>query len=189
MVFADELAMHLWPKVGRAWMAHGTPQAVMAPGPHQKHSLAGALDWATGTRHHCLGARHTTVLGRDVLGSLDERYPVGPYRRLDGVVDNAKLHNARAVEPWLAVPPRGTLLLLPTYCPRANPSACAFGDVHDSCTRNHRRPRLPALVAAVEDHVHLTGPWTYKWSDLSYEPAVTAAVEKRSAQEHAEAVA
>ena len=99
------------------------------------------------------------------------------------VVDNYKIHKAKAVEQWLAAHPRVTLLFLPTYCPRANPIERAFGDVHDCCTRNHQRKRLPDLVADVEDHLHLNGPWQYKLSDLYYEPAVTAAVEKIAAEE------
>jgi transposase len=79
--------------------------------------------------------------------------------------------------------PRVTRLFLPTYCPRANPNERAFGDVHDCCTRNHQRKRLPDLVADVEDHLQLNGPWKYKLSDLYYEPAVTAAVEKIAAEE------
>jgi transposase len=71
-----------------------------------------------------------------------------------------------------------TLLFLPTYCPRANPIERAFGDVHDCCTRNHQRQRLPDLVADVEDHLYLNGLWKYKLSDLYYEPAVPAVVEK-----------
>jgi hypothetical protein len=105
------------------------------------------------------------------------------------VVDHDKIHQAKAVEQWLAAHPRVTLLWLPTYGPRANPIERAFGDVHDGCTRNHRRKRLPDLVADVEDHVHLNGPWTYKLSDLYYEPAVTAAVEQIATEEHAKAAA
>jgi transposase len=101
------------------------------------------------------------------------------------VVDNYKIHKANAVEQWLATHPRVTLLFLPTYCPRANPIERAFSDVHDGCTRNHQRKRLPDLVADVEDHVQLNGPWTYKLSDLYYEPAVSAAVEKIAAEEQA----
>ena len=85
--------------------------------------------------------------------------------------------------------PRFTRLWWPTSCPRANPMERAFGDVHDGCTRNHRRNRLPDLVADVEDHVHLNGPWKYQLSDLSYEPAITAAVENIAAEEHAKAAA
>jgi len=90
----------------------------------------------------------------------------------------SKIHKAKAVEQWLAAHPRVTLLFLPTYCPRANSIERAFGDVHDCCTRNHRRKRLPDLVADVEAHLQVNGPWPYKLSQIYYEPMVTAAVEQ-----------
>jgi hypothetical protein len=76
-----------------------------------------------------------------------------------------------------------TLLFWPTYCPRANPIERAFGDVHDCCTRNHQHARLGDLVADVETHLQVNGPWLYKLSAIDYEPAVTAAVEKIAAEE------
>jgi transposase len=93
------------------------------------------------------------------------------------------------VEQWLVAHPRFTLLFLPTYCPRANPIERAFGDIHDTCTRNHRRTRLPELVADVEWHLQVNGPWPYRLSELYYEPAVTAAVEQIAAANHTKAVA
>ncbi len=189
MVFADELDIHLLPKVGCAWMPQGTQLAVMTPGQNQKHYLAGALDLATGTLHHCLGPRKTNALFRDLLGNLEKRYPAERYTRLYVVVDNYRIHKAKAVEQWLAIHPRVTRLFLPTYCPRANPIERAFGDVHDCCTRNHRRKRLSDLVADVEEHLQLNGPWQYKLSEIYYEPAVTAAVEKIAEEEHAQVAA
>jgi putative transposase len=189
MVFADELDSQLLPKVGCAWMPKGTQLAVMTPGQNQKHYLAGALDLATGTLLHCLGARKTNQLFRDLLETLEVSYPAERYARLYVVVDNYKIHKAKAVEPWLATHPRVTLLFVPTYCPRANPIERAFGDVHDCCTRNHRRKRLPDLVADVEEHLHVNGPWLYKLSEIYDEPAVTAAVENIAAEEHAKVAA
>lgn len=183
MVFADELDIHLLPKVGCAWMPTGTQLEVMTPGQNQKHYLAGALELTTGVLHHCLGPRKTNVLFRELLTCLDVRYPAEQYTGLYVVVDNYKIHKAKAVEQWLAIHPRVTLLFLPTYCPRANPIERAFGDVHDCCTRNHQRNRLSDLLADVEDHLHLNGPWRYRLSDLYYEPAVTVAVEKIVAEE------
>jgi hypothetical protein len=177
MVFADELDIHLWPKVGCAWMPKGPHVEVMTPGQNEKHPLAGALDPTTGTLHDCLGARNINALFRDRLSVLEECYPAERYTRLYVVVDNYKIPKAKAVEQWLAAHPRVTLLFLPTDCPRTNPIERAFGDVHDGCTRNHQRKRLPPLVADVEDHLRLNGPWKDKLSDLYYEPAVTAAVE------------
>jgi putative transposase len=189
MVFADELDIHLLPKVGYAWMPQGTQLEVMTPGQNEKHYLAGALDLTTGTVLHCLGPHKTNALFRDLLGYLEASYPAEQYTRLYVVVDNYKIHKAKAVDQWLASHPRVTLLWLPTYCPRANPIERAFGDVHDCCTRNHQRKRLPDLVADVEDHLHLNGPWQYRLSDLYYDSAVTAAVEKIAAEERAKAAA
>jgi putative transposase len=188
-VFADELDIHLLPKVGCAWMPKGSQLEVMTPGQNQKHYLAGALELSTGTLHYCLGPRKTNALFRDLLTRLEEHYPADRYTRLYVVVDNYKIHKAKAVEQWLATHPRVRLLFLPTYCPPANPIERAFGDVHDCCTRNHRRTRLPDLVADVEDHLCLNGPWRYKLSDLYYEPAITAAVEHIAAEEHANVAA
>ena len=189
MVFADELDIHLLPKVGCAWMPKGSQVAVMTPGQNAKHYLAGALDLSTGTLDYCLGVRKTNALFRDLLSLLEDRYPAERYTQLYVVVDNYKIHKAKAVQQWLDAHPRVTLLFLPTYCPRANPIERAFGDVHDCCTRNHQRKRLPDLVADVEDHLGLNGPWKYKLSDLYYEPAVTAVVENFAAEDHAKVAA
>jgi putative transposase len=183
MVFADELDIHLLPKVGCAWMPKGIQVEIMTPGQNQKHYLAGALDLATGTLRHCLGARITNALFRALLALLETSYPAERYTQIYVVVDNYKIHKAKAVVQWLAAHPRVRLLFLPTYCPRAHPIERAFGDVHDCCTPNHRRKRLPALIADVEYHLYVNGPWQYKLADLYYEPAVTGAVENIAAEE------
>ena len=183
IVSADELDIHLLPKVGYAWMPQGTQMAVMTPGTNEKHYLAGALELATGTMHHCLGPRKTNALFRELLQRLDEAYPARHYKRVYVVVDSYQIHKAKAVAQWLAKHPRFELLLLPTYCPRANPIERAFGDVHDCCTRDHRRKRLRDLVADVVEHLHVNGPWQYKLSDIYYEAAVTAAVARMAMEQ------
>ena len=86
----------------------------MTPGQNAKHSLAGALDLTAGTRHYGLGARKTHAVFRDLLRLLEDRYPAARYTRLYVVVDNYKIHTAKAVKQWLDAHPRVTLLLLPT---------------------------------------------------------------------------
>jgi hypothetical protein len=41
----------------------------------------------------------------------------------------------------------------------------------------------------VEKHVQVNGPWQYQLSQLYYEPAVTAAVERMAVEERSEAAA
>jgi putative transposase len=157
LVCADEPNMHLVPKVGCAWRPKGTQVEVMTPGQNEKHFLVGALDLTTGTLHYALRPRKTSALFRDLLTVLDARYPADQYTRL----------------------------FLPTYGPRATPIELAFGDGHDGCIRNHQWKRLPDLVADMEDHLRLNGPWKYQLSDRYYEPAVTTAVQNIAAEEHA----
>jgi DDE superfamily endonuclease len=125
----------------------------------------------------------------NLLTRLDDCYPAERYTRFSVVVDNSTIHHAKAVKQWLADHPRFTLLWLPTYGPRANPIERAFGDVHDLRTRNHTRKRLRDLVADVEAHLQLNGPWQYQLSALYDEPAVTAAVEKIISEEHTQVAA
>lgn len=182
MVFADELDIHLLPKVGAAWMPQGTQEEIMTPGKNEKHYLAGALHLATGKILYCLGSRKNNGLFRALLTLLDATYPARQITRIYVIVDNYCIHKAKAVEQWLASHPRFELLWLPTSCPRANPIERAFGDVHDKCTRNHKRKRLRDLVQDVEQHVQENGPWQYKLSQLYDAPEVTEAVEQLAAE-------
>jgi putative transposase len=182
MVFADELDIHLLPKVGAAWMPRGTQVEIMTPGKNEQHYLAGALHLATGKVLYCLGPRKNNGLFRELLTLLDTTYPARQMTRIYVVADNYCIHKATAVEQWLTSHPRFELLWLPTYCPRANPIERAFGDVHDKCTRNHKRKRLRDLVQDVEQHIQENGPWQYKLSRLYDTPEVTAAVERITAE-------
>jgi transposase len=177
LFFADELDISLLPKVGYQWMPKGEQIEVLTPGTNQKRYLAGALDMRTGTLVHRVWWRKTHGLFLDLLKTLDHAYPAARFTYLYVVVDNYKIHQAQAVEQWLAAHPRFELLFLPTYCPKASPIERAFGDVHDKCTRNHKRKRLGALVKDVAQHLSANGPWQYELSELYYTPEVTAAVE------------
>ena len=189
MVFADELDIHLLPKVGAAWMLQGTQDEIMTPGTNEKYYLAGALHLATGKVRYCLGPCKNNGLFRELLTLLDHTYPASEVTRIYVVVDNYCIHKAKAVEQWLAHHPRFALLWLPTYCPRANPIERVFGDVHDKCTRNHQRKRLRDLVKDIERHMGENGPWQYKLSQLYDAPEVTAAVEHIAAEQQAKIAA
>jgi hypothetical protein len=181
LFFADELDIHLLPKLGYQWMPKGEQVEVLTPGTNEKRYLAGALDITTGKLTHWVWYRKQTGLFLELLDTLDRTHPAPLFTQLTVVVDNAKLHTAKKVQQWLTAHPRFTLLYLPTYCPRANPIERAFGDVHDNCTRNHTRKRIGHLVEDVKQHLRINGPWRYALSDIYYTPEVTAAVAARQA--------
>jgi len=178
LLFADELDIHLLPKTGYQWMPKGTQIEVLTPGKKEKHYLAGGWDFRTGRVHYCTGPRKTNQLFRNLLDTLDRHYPAHRYDRISVVVDNYKIHQARAVQHWLAAHPRFELLWSPTYCPRANPIERVFGDTHEKVTRNHKRKRLRNLIADVGRHLDRNGPWPYQLSTIYQEPEVTTVLKK-----------
>jgi putative transposase len=159
-------------------MPRGATVRLVTPGQNQKHYLAGALEPKTGRVVSCTSTRKTNVLFRALLDRLEWRYPEAKVDKVYVVVDNSGIPKAKAVDRWLAAPPRFELLFLPTSCPQANPLERAFGEVHDKCTRNHQRQRIEDVVWDVERHLSTNGPWQYKLSQLYYPPQVTAAVER-----------
>jgi transposase len=178
LFFADELDIHLLPKLGCEWMRKGTQREVMTPGTNQKCYLAGALNFVTGRLLHLVGERKNRWLFIDLLGVLDRACPAAKFTKIYVVVDNYGIHKAKAVAAWLLQHPRFELVFLPGYCPRANPIERAFGDVHDKCTRNHKRAALGELVADVKEHLRWNGPWRYRLSEIYYAPEVEAALAK-----------
>jgi hypothetical protein len=134
----------------------------------------------TGQVHHCLWFRKMTGLFLDLLNLLDRVYPARRFDRIYVVVDNYKIHKAKAVQRWLRQHPRFQLLFLPTYCPRANPMERCFGDLHDQVTRNHRRKRMRDLVSDVQRHLAQNGPWPYQLSEIYDAAEVTQAMKKQT---------
>ena len=181
LLFADELDLHLLPKVGAQWMPKGTQVEVMTPGRNEQRHLAGALDLRTGHVHYRLWFRKVNGLFLDLLTLLDSVYAARRWDRIYVVVDNDKIHKAKLVERWLKQHCRFRLLFLPTYCPRANPIERCFGDLHDKVTRNHRRKRIRDLVVDVKRHLEQNGPWHYRLSEIYYAAEVTRALKRQAA--------
>ena len=176
LFFADELDIHLLPKLGYQWMLRGTQVEVMTPGTNQKNYLGGALNYMTGKLLHVVGERKNRWLFIDLLRAIERACPPQKIEKIYVIVDNYRIHKAQAVVNWLKNHPRFELVWLPSYCPRANPIERAFGDVHDKCTRNHKRTRLADLVSDVIWHLKGNGPWRYKLSEIYYAPEVDVAV-------------
>lgn len=154
----------------------GHSERVETPGKNEKNYLAGALNFVTGKLLHVVAEKKNRFLFIQLLEAIEGASPPTKFTKIYVVVDNYKIHKAQAVVEWLLKHPRFELVWLPSYCPRANPIERAFLDVHDKCTRNHRRKRLRDLVADVVWHLKVNGPWRYCLSEIYDTPEVMQAV-------------
>jgi hypothetical protein len=157
VLFADELDIHLLPKVGYQWMPRGTTVKLVTPGQNQKHYLAGALELQTGRLIHCVGGRKTNALFRTLLADLEKRYTTRRFDKVYVVVDNYGLHKAKAVAQWLAAHPRFELLFLPTYCPQASPIEERPTD-YDPTTRRTNRIGISHCLTVPAPSFRRAGP-------------------------------
>lgn len=176
--FADELDIHLLPKLGYEWMRRGTQTEALTPGQNQKAYLAAAWNYATGKVLSVTGEKKDRHLFINLLASINRSYAATKFQKVYVVVDNYRIHTAKDVTQWLAHHPRIELVFWPSYCPRANPIERIFGDCHDHCTRNHKRKRLSDVVGDVVWHLRARGRWEYKLSNIYDEEAVTNALEQ-----------
>lgn len=77
-------------------------------------------------------------------------------RKIVVVLDNAKWHHARLLNPWLQQH-RSTLSLvfLPPYSPDLNPIERVWKLTRRHCTHNHYFPELSDLITAVQNQFKL----------------------------------
>jgi transposase len=150
-LYADEVDIHLNPKIGYDWQLRGQQKQVLTPGQNAKRYLAGALDVRTGqvrwvtARHKCSG------LFIDLLRHLARTYRYA--RRIHVIVDNYSIHSSHQTTLALAGVPRITLHFLPPYSPEFNPIERVWLDLHAEVTRNHRCPTIDELLVEVEDYL------------------------------------
>jgi len=147
VLYADEVDVHLNPKIGRDWMLPGQQRRIVTPGKNQKFYLAGALDVRTGKLHTTGMERKNSALLCELLKLLAARHGRG-VSRIHLIVDNYGIHSSHATRRVLAsLGGRIVLHFLPPYCPDANRIERVWQDFHANVTRNHRCNTLKKLLA------------------------------------------
>lgn len=151
VVYADEVDVHLNPKIGLDWMNRGQQKEVVTPGQNQKRYLAGALDAASGRLTCVEGVQKNSSLFVALLAALVEEYRAA--RRIHVILDNYRIHHSRLTQVALAhFGQRVTLHFLPPYSPNDNRIERVWQDLHAEVTRNHQCKSMDDLMRDV---------WTY----------------------------
>jgi transposase len=149
--YADELDVHLNPKIGRDWMLPGQQKIVVTPGKNQKRYLAGARHVRTGRMHWVTAPHKRSGLFIELLRTLDRAYAA--VRRIHLIVDNYSIHLSRQTQLALAELPRIQLHFLPPCSPELNPIERVWLDLHAEVTRNHRCTTIEELMIEVHHYL------------------------------------
>lgn len=145
---ADEVDLHLNPKIGLDWMNRGQQRWVVTPGKNEKHYLAGARHVETKRLTWVDGEKKKSALFCDLLDQLVEEYPHA--ERLHVICDNFIIHSSKITQRHLAkLGGKVVLHFLPPYCPDHNPIERVWQDLHANVTRNHRCATMAELLANV----------------------------------------
>jgi len=151
VVYADEIDIHLNPKIGPDWMLPGTQRLVVTPGKNQKRYLAGAYDPIRGRMIYVDGIRKVSWLFLNLLRALQTAYRWAS--TIHVILDNYVIHKSRAIRLALARMPRIRLHFLPPYCSDANKIERQWQDLHANVTRNHTHRSIRKLINAVRRYL------------------------------------
>lgn len=147
-VYADEVDVHLNPKIGLDWMGYGPQKEVLTPGQNEKRYVAGAMDAKTGALTWGDGERKNSVLFIALRQRLLKVYADAPVIHV--ILDNYRIHKSQITQRALAgFGGRIRLHFLPPYCPNENKIERLWQDLHAAVTRNHRCGTMSELMPHV----------------------------------------
>lgn len=146
---ADEVDIHLNPKIGLDWMNRGDQRWVVTPGKNVKHYLAGARHCDSKHLTWVDGEKKNSALFCALLDKLVEEYPDAECIHV--ICDNFIIHSSKITQRHLAkLGGRVALHFLPPYCPDDNPIERVWQDLHANVTRNHRCSTIDELLVNVQ---------------------------------------
>ena len=119
ILFEDESYIREYQAIKATWFLKGKQKQIKTYGHHAGVGLFGALDYETGdimcdTAEQLNAQAFEHFLSEHVL-------PRYPQRHIIMILDNGKIHHAKALQPYLEkMKDRISLLFLPPYSPRLN---------------------------------------------------------------------
>jgi transposase len=149
LYYADEMDVALLPTISGCWMRLGKQRQVDTPGQNQSQYVFGAVNAMTGDLHWVVWARKNNVGFRELLKAVLAAHVDEPTKVVI-VLDNYRIHKAKAVGEWLRkVKTRLRLYFLPTYSPQLNPIERLWRHCRRGVTDNTFFRSLTRLLTAV----------------------------------------
>lgn len=150
LYYADEMDLALLPTISGRWMRRGQQTQVFTPGKNTKQYVFGAVNYITGQFIALTWTNKNNVGFRQLLNQI-AAFHEQDQSRVVVVVDNFRIHQAKAVKTWLeSHRTRLRLYFLPTYSPRLNPIERVWRHFRRNVTDNYFFRTMARLMAAVE---------------------------------------
>lgn len=157
VLFADEVDIHLNPKIGPDWMLPGTQKEVVTPGRNQRHYVAGAITGWGKDLIWVAGPSKCSALFISLIDKLCDQFHA--YKVIHLIVDNYITHTSKITQKAVdSKKGKVQLHFLPPYCPKHNPIERLWRDLHARVTRNHQCKTIRKLMVNVTRF--LDNPWT-----------------------------
>lgn len=150
LYYEDEVDLALLPGVMRCWSKQGHQRKIETPRQNKKQYGAGLIHWVSGKLYWATSDHKDNALFRSVLVQLVPTDVPKPDRKIYVVVDNYRIHFAKAVQAWLlAHQDEVELVCLPTYSPQLNPVERFWKHLRRQVTHNHFFQTMERLMDAV----------------------------------------
>ena len=157
ILFADEAMIRDYQAIGRTWFLKGQQRIIPTFGKHQGVKLLGTLHYETGEIFCIEEERYDAAVFLKFLKLLLEKYQG---QRIVLILDNARIHHAKLLQPFLDQHRYELeLLFLPPYSPNLNLIEGFWGWLKRSCVYNvfyssvaEIRNRIQTFIHEVNSH-------------------------------------
>lgn len=118
LLFEDESMIRDYQAIQRSWFLKGKQRLIPTYGQHRGAKLLGILNYETGEVFVAEAERYDAEVFLEFLKIVLDKYPDG---KIAMVLDNARIHHARLIQPFLEEnSSRLELIFLPPYSPELN---------------------------------------------------------------------
>lgn len=116
-MFEDESMIRDYQALQRTWFEKGKQRVIPTTGKHRGVKLLSTVDYCSGQVVWREDEQYTAETFLTFLHQVRAAYPTG---KITMVLDNARIHHAKLLQPFLNENPRLTFVFLPPYSPKLN---------------------------------------------------------------------
>jgi transposase len=137
--------------IQKTWFMKGHQRKISTYGKNAGVKLIGILDYGTGKVYCQEHERYDAVVFGGFLKDILEQYPMG---KIVVILDNARIHHAKLLEPLLSANKnRIELVFLPPYSPEFNLIEGLWGWLKSRVINNAFYPTLSRVRVAVQNFI------------------------------------